>query len=308
MTIPPDLEAQILRYYHVEKWRVGTIARQLHVHHGTVARVLAQAGLPQDRAAGTSLAGRALSALHPSDPGEVPDADRQPAVRDGVRTRLPRQRRSLPPPHRLSSAAPGGGGLSASAQPARRAGAGRLGAFRSPHDRPRAPSLDGLRHGAELLAPDLSALLPRCPHGELPARSRRRLRGLERMSACPALRQSQERSAGAPRRRHPLSSCPDRLRRTLSLRPASGGGGARQREGPRRARHPLRARQLLPGPKVCRSRRPQCPGRGLVPWPGGGSALPRTRHPQRPRGLCRGGAKTAGIAGQPLSAASSAWR
>ena len=46
MTISPDLEAQILRYYHVEKWRVGTIARQLHVHHGTVARVLAQAGLP----------------------------------------------------------------------------------------------------------------------------------------------------------------------------------------------------------------------------------------------------------------------
>ena len=47
MTISPDLEAQILRYYHVEKWRVGTIARQLHVHHGTVARVLAQAGLPR---------------------------------------------------------------------------------------------------------------------------------------------------------------------------------------------------------------------------------------------------------------------
>jgi transposase len=46
VTIPPDLEAQILRYYHVEKWRTGTIARQLHVHRGTVARVLAQAGLP----------------------------------------------------------------------------------------------------------------------------------------------------------------------------------------------------------------------------------------------------------------------
>ena len=46
MTISPELEAQILRYYHVEKWRPGTIARQLHVHHGTVARVLAQAGLP----------------------------------------------------------------------------------------------------------------------------------------------------------------------------------------------------------------------------------------------------------------------
>jgi len=47
MTILPELEAQILRYYHVEKWRVGTIARQLHVHHGTVTRVLAQAGLPR---------------------------------------------------------------------------------------------------------------------------------------------------------------------------------------------------------------------------------------------------------------------
>jgi transposase len=45
MTIPPDLEAQILRYHHVEKWRAGTIARQLRVHRGTVMRVLAQAGL-----------------------------------------------------------------------------------------------------------------------------------------------------------------------------------------------------------------------------------------------------------------------
>jgi IS30 family transposase len=47
MTIPPDREAQILRYYHVEKWRINTIAKQLRVHHSTVARVLAQAGLPR---------------------------------------------------------------------------------------------------------------------------------------------------------------------------------------------------------------------------------------------------------------------
>ena len=47
MTIATELEAQILRLYHVEKWRCGTIARQLHVHHTTVARVLAQAGLPR---------------------------------------------------------------------------------------------------------------------------------------------------------------------------------------------------------------------------------------------------------------------
>jgi len=47
MTIRPDLEAQILRYYFAEKWRVNTIARQLNVHHHTVSRVLAQAGLPR---------------------------------------------------------------------------------------------------------------------------------------------------------------------------------------------------------------------------------------------------------------------
>ena len=47
MAISPELEAKILRYYHVEKWQVGTIARQLGVHHGTVDRVLSQAGLPR---------------------------------------------------------------------------------------------------------------------------------------------------------------------------------------------------------------------------------------------------------------------
>ena len=46
MVTPPEIEAQILRYYHAEKWTIGTIARQLHVHHSVVRRVLAQAGLP----------------------------------------------------------------------------------------------------------------------------------------------------------------------------------------------------------------------------------------------------------------------
>ena len=47
MVTPADIETQILRYYHAEKWTIGTIARQLHVHHGVVRRVLAQAGLPR---------------------------------------------------------------------------------------------------------------------------------------------------------------------------------------------------------------------------------------------------------------------
>lgn len=46
MVTPSEIEAQILRYYHAEKWPIGTIARQLHVHHSVVRRVLAQAGLP----------------------------------------------------------------------------------------------------------------------------------------------------------------------------------------------------------------------------------------------------------------------
>jgi transposase len=40
------LETEIVRLYHTEHWLVGTIARQLRVHHATVRRVLAQAGVP----------------------------------------------------------------------------------------------------------------------------------------------------------------------------------------------------------------------------------------------------------------------
>jgi transposase len=47
LVTPPDIEAQILRFYHAEKWTIGTIARQLHIHNGVVRRVLAQAGLPK---------------------------------------------------------------------------------------------------------------------------------------------------------------------------------------------------------------------------------------------------------------------
>jgi transposase len=46
MTIARDREAQILRYYHAEKWCINTIADQLGMHHSTVQRVLARAGLP----------------------------------------------------------------------------------------------------------------------------------------------------------------------------------------------------------------------------------------------------------------------
>jgi transposase len=45
--ISAEQNATILRLYHAEKWPVGTIARQLGVHHGTVRRALARSGLEQ---------------------------------------------------------------------------------------------------------------------------------------------------------------------------------------------------------------------------------------------------------------------
>src|ERR1700691_4853076 len=48
MVTPPDIEAQILRFYHAEKWTIGTIARQLHIHNGVVRRGGSGGGLPED--------------------------------------------------------------------------------------------------------------------------------------------------------------------------------------------------------------------------------------------------------------------
>ena len=47
--IARDLEAEILRLFHAEKWRVNTIACEVGVHHTTVARVLRDAGVPATR-------------------------------------------------------------------------------------------------------------------------------------------------------------------------------------------------------------------------------------------------------------------
>jgi len=43
VTISKEKEAEILRYYHVEKWPVGTISKQLGVHHDAIHRVLSHA-------------------------------------------------------------------------------------------------------------------------------------------------------------------------------------------------------------------------------------------------------------------------
>jgi transposase len=53
--IPAHRAAEILRLYQVEKWRIGTIARQLGVHHTTVERLLRQEGLPLSKRCRTSM-------------------------------------------------------------------------------------------------------------------------------------------------------------------------------------------------------------------------------------------------------------
>lgn len=44
--IPAQLEAKIRRLFHAERWPVGTIAREVGVHHATVRRVLQSDGVP----------------------------------------------------------------------------------------------------------------------------------------------------------------------------------------------------------------------------------------------------------------------
>ncbi len=48
MTISAEMEATIVRYFYVERWRIGTIAAQLKIHHGIVRRVLAKQGIPKE--------------------------------------------------------------------------------------------------------------------------------------------------------------------------------------------------------------------------------------------------------------------
>lgn len=48
--IPKELENKILRLHFAEKWPIGTIAKQVGVHHSTVRRVLSQHGVVEARA------------------------------------------------------------------------------------------------------------------------------------------------------------------------------------------------------------------------------------------------------------------
>ena len=59
MAIDKQTRAEILRLFFAEKWKIGTIARQLGVHHNTADRIVAEAGVP------LRLRGRKPSKLDP---------------------------------------------------------------------------------------------------------------------------------------------------------------------------------------------------------------------------------------------------
>lgn len=47
--IPREREAEVLRLFYGEKWKIGTIASELGIHHSTVKRVLAQGGVAREQ-------------------------------------------------------------------------------------------------------------------------------------------------------------------------------------------------------------------------------------------------------------------
>ena len=133
--ISKEREAEILRLYHAEKWRVGTIAAQLGVHHTTVRRVLAQAGLARPSAMPRP------SMVDPYVPFIVETLAKYPRLPASRLYQMVRERgyrggaRSLPAHRGARSPAPAGRSVPAPAHAARRARPGGLGALRQAHDR-----------------------------------------------------------------------------------------------------------------------------------------------------------------------------
>lgn len=84
--IPAETEAQILRLFHVERWPVGTIARQVRVHHETVERVLRDNGVP------ASKLGYRKSKVDPFIPFIVETLTRWPTLRASRLHQMVRER------------------------------------------------------------------------------------------------------------------------------------------------------------------------------------------------------------------------
>ena len=192
MTIDDDTRATIVRLFRIEGWPVGTIARELGLHHSTVTRALQQAaGAPQERPPRPSMIDPYLPFVRQtlqSWPELHASRLYQPALPDGLRARLSGRSRSLPSPDRAVAAAPAGRSVSAPAFPARRAGSARLGRFRDGDHRPGRAQADGVRDDTEPFAAHDPAVLSRRADEQLPARPCRRLPCVRWRAPCSPLR------------------------------------------------------------------------------------------------------------------------
>ena len=264
--IPRALEAEILRLHHTEHWPIGTIARQLRVHHGTVRRVLAQAGVPV--APQTRARRRWSSRTWRSSPR------RWPSTRRCARRACTRWCASAVTPARPITSAPSSPACARARRPKRICACARLPGEQAQVDwahfgklsigralRPLMAFVMVLSYSRHLflrfyLGASDGVLHPRPCRGVqlLPRRCRR----------VAALRQSQERRARAPGRGDPLPPHAARVGRPLPVPAPAGGRGARQREGAGRAGDSLCPRRLLRRAQLPRSRRSERPGLGLV--------------------------------------------
>ncbi len=182
-------EAKILRHHFVEQWGVNTIARQLGIHHSTVDRVLAQAGLPKAERA------RRPSIVDPYHPLIIETLAQYPTFSAARLLGMAQARgytggASQLRAHvaQLRPRRPREAYLRLKTLPGEQ-GQVDWGHFGAPADRPRQAPADGLCHGAELQSADLPALLSQSAHGQLSARPCRRLRRVFGRPAGPAVRQ-----------------------------------------------------------------------------------------------------------------------
>jgi hypothetical protein len=131
-TIPKEIEAEIVRLYHGEKWPIGTIAGQLGIHHTTVQRVLRQTGV--DR----KIVAPRPSMIDPYVPFIVEQLEKYPGLRASRLFVMIKERGYPAGPiisgvSSVASAAQSRGSVPAAADDAGRAGAGRLPASRQRH-------------------------------------------------------------------------------------------------------------------------------------------------------------------------------
>jgi hypothetical protein len=86
----PPISATVLRLYKAERWRVGTIARQLHAIATRAPRARPRPA-SRHRRRRRALPRRSVSSVHRADAAAVSHADRRWLFRHGARAWLPRQ-------------------------------------------------------------------------------------------------------------------------------------------------------------------------------------------------------------------------